>query len=334
MKRYQISLGICLVILIVVSIWWLTRSQRATGEPRSALEQPTGTTNIVMPQKQQPSLEARQQVVSAIESALNAPITFYGKVVDQNGEPVPFARAAYGLLDKFNESGTNGHVDADANGFFTIQGVRGAAIGVNVSKSGYYQIHKVSDQYFGYGGSGDSMSKPAPLPEKPAVFVLQKMGRAEALVHLTTRTFKVARNGTPIEVNLATGMVVPNGDLKIEAWTNDPSKNTPKRYDWNVRVSVPGGGLLKRENVFDFEAPVDGYKNAEEISMSATSERWRPEGEGDYFLKLADGRHARVMFKMIAQGDHFFRIESLLNPTPGSRNLEFDPAKVIKPTKQ
>ena len=331
MKKRKITFGIFFAVVIAVSIWWLTRSQRATGEPPSALEQPTGTTNIVMPQKQQPSLEARQQVVSAIESALNAPITFYGKVVDQNGEPVPFARAAYGLLDKFNESGTNGHVDADANGFFTIQGVRGAAIGVNVSKPGYYQIHKVSDQYFGYGGSGDSMSKPPPLPEKPAVFVLQKMGETEPLVRLE-KSARLAKNGIPTLLDLASGSVSSEGNLRIEAWTDEPERG--RKFDWRCRVTVPSGGLVERRDQFDFEAPEEGYVESVEITMRRDAEQWMSQQQRDFFLKLPDGHFARINFRMIAGGNHYFILESFLNPTPGSRNLEFDPAKVVKPAKQ
>jgi hypothetical protein len=63
--------------------------------------------------------------------------------------------------------------------------------------------------------------------------------------------------------------------------------------------------------------------------MLQTAEKWQPQVQREYFVKLNDGRFARIQLKMIAQGNHFFRLESYLNPS-GSRNLEFDPSNVVK----
>ena len=64
--------------------------------------------------------------------------------------------------------------------------------------------------------------------------------------------------------------------------------------------------------------------------MPKNAEKWQPQAERSYFLKLANGCYARIEFKMIAGGDHYFKIESYLNPS-GSRNLEYDPKKSITP---
>ena len=48
-----------------------------------------------------------------------------------------------------------------------------------------------------------------------------------------------------------------------------------------------------------------------------------------FFVRLADNRYARINFQMITGGDHFIVLESFLNPTPGNRNLEFDPQKAV-----
>jgi len=327
MKKILIAFGVCFAAFIVVLIWWFIRPPQVVGQSPSVPRQFGATTNAINLQKQQENLEARRQVVAVIESALNAPITFFGKVVDQNGDPVPFARAAYGLLDKFNESGSNGRVDADVNGFFTIQGVKGAAIGVNVSKSGYYQIHKVSDQYFSYGSGGDSMSKSPPLRDNPAVFVLQKMGETEPLVRIE-KSARLAKSGTPTVLDLASGSINSAGDLQIEAWTDEPEGG--RKFDWRCRVTVPNGGLVERKNQFDFEAPEDGYVKTVEITMRRDAEQWVSQQQRDFFVKLPDNHYARINFTMIAGGNHYFLLEGFLNPKPGSRNLEFDPAKVVK----
>ena len=326
MKKSRIVFGICFAVFIPTLIWWLIHPSQVAEQPLSIPRQSSAATNAIIPQKQQENLETRRQVVAAIESALNAPITFYGKVVDQNGSPVPFARAAYGLLDKFNESGSNGHVDADANGFFTIQGVRGAAIGVNVSKSGYYQIHKVSDQYFSYGSGGDSMSKPPPPRDNPAVFVLQKMGEPVSLIFVSSRQVDVPRAGQSVSINLA-GEQAVEGNLQMSSWIGDSNQ---RPFDWRYQLSIPGGGLIERKAQFDFEAPNANYQSTVEINMAADAEQWNNRLTKEYFAKLGDGRFARFSVRFYPGNRNFVVLESYLNPTPGSRNLEFDPAKVVK----
>jgi hypothetical protein len=115
-------------------------------------------------------------------------------------------------------------------------------------------------------------------------------------------------------------------------WTKEEAKNAQGRYEWKCRISVPGGGLIERKEQFDFEAPMEGYRAADEIVMPQAMEGWQKQARRDYFLKLVDNRYARISFTMRAGGDHFFTINSYLNPTPGSRNLEYDPSKAVSST--
>ena len=160
------------------------------------------------------------------------------------------------------------------------------------------------------------------------MFVLQKMGKTEPLIYVSSRTYRIPKDGTPVEVNLKAGQKSSQGDLRVEAWTED--KDIKRHYNWRCRVSVPNGGLVERKGQFDFEAPAEGYKSSDEIVMTQTAEEWQPQAKREYFVKLPDDKYGRLTFYMITQGDHFFEIESYLNPTPGSRNLEFDPAKAVK----
>jgi len=259
--------------------------------------------------------------VGQIVAMLNTPIEFYGKVVDQNGDPVPHARVEYSLLDKFNASGSGGETKADENGGIEIRGVRGAVLGVNVSKDGHYRIHKVSNQRFAYGRGPDSTTKPPPTKDNPAVFVLHKMGKTEPLVR-TEKSALIPKDGTPINVDLMTGRLSPNGNLRIEAWTEAPVEG--RKFTWRCRVTVPGGGLVERNGEFDFEAPEDGYEESVELGMTRDAEQWTSDQQRDYFVRLPDGRFARINFRMIAGGNHYFILDAFLNPKPGSRNLEYD----------
>jgi hypothetical protein len=116
----------------------------------------------------------------------------------------------------------------------------------------------------------------------------------------------------------------------VECWTNDQNKDAQGHYDWKCRISVPNGGLLEITEELSFEAPTEGYRSFDEINMPMNlSSGWQRDTEKRYFLKLADGNYARIKFKMVAHGNHFFRIESYLNPDK-SRNLEYDRSKEIE----
>lgn len=121
------------------------------------------------------------------------------------------------------------------------------------------------------------------------------------------------------------------GDLIVECWTDDQGKGRGKKYDWRCSITVPGGGLQASTNEFEFLAPLEGYKLQDEIIMPANMEvGWGRNAERKYLLKLGNGNYARIKFKMIAGGGHFFYIQSCMNPS-GSRNLEYDKAVQPKP---
>ena len=340
MKSSYIIIGgllLLLAILLGVRFWPTpTQNQRSNVETlaRSLIAQTAPSQSsqpvpiIAAISREHGEKQKRKIAIDNIVSALNASISFYGKVVDQNGEPVPDAEVIYNAADKFMASGSSYNGKSDVKGFFSITGIHGFRLSVAVRKEGYYFIYKKSNLDFAYGTGPDGVFLEPPTKDNPAVFVLKKMGESEALIKIENYV-RVQRNGSPTQINLQTGQSTGQGDLKVESWTED--KNTPQGqpYYWKCRVSIPGGGLVERNGQFDFEAPKEGYRAADEIVMLQTTKRWQSQARRDYFLKLADNRYARIEFEMIAGGDNFFSFTSYLNPKPGHRNLEYDPAKKI-----
>jgi len=263
----------------------------------------------------------------------SAPIDFWGKVVDQGGNPIPGTRICFYVDDNPDPYGKSKEFEtvSDAEGYFSLEGKRGAALAISlVAKEGWRVIKKPEGflRYWAKGTPGHGFSS----KENPELIVMRKKGEAANLIRLSRRQQKIEKDGTPVAVDLKTGKVADSGkgDLRVECWTDDQNKDEKKRYDWRCRISVPGGGLApwKGEEGFEFEAPANGYKESDEISMSKTAERWLSSVERKYFVKTADGKYARIIFGMFAGGYHFFVIEGYLNPS-GSRNLEYDEAKQI-----
>ena len=265
----------------------------------------------------------------------NTPIKFYGKVIDQHDNPVPYAEIKYNVADKFLAPGSKYESSTDKHGYFSIKRVRGAGIYIEVSKHGYYRTPATDGKIGSYASiryaeaMRDNKDLPIPTKDSPTVFTLRKMGETESLIYIERSSVRIPKDGTPVMINLRTGKATKSGsgELKVECWTEDQNKDEKRQYPWHCRVSVPGGGLVKREGEFNFEAPVEGYQPFDEIKPP--EERWASNAERQYFVKTADNRYARIEIRIRTGGDHFVVIQSYLNPQPGSRNLEYDPAKRI-----
>jgi hypothetical protein len=274
--------------------------------------------------------EQDKQDLANIAAAFSAPISLFGKVVDQNGVPVEGAKVFYSAaVEYFGKSSTYTGV-SDSSGSFSITGIKGAGVYVEVSKDGYDRIPDKSYANFGYGVPS---GRRPPSSSDPALFILRKKARADSLIAVDTDV-AIPKNGTPVDISLQTGKAVPRGrgDLTVELWANDQEKDNERRYDWGFRVSVPGGGIMKRDpESMEFEAPGDGYEGIVEHTTSRGLTRWRDRFDDEYFVKLGNGTFARMHFRITTGGGHFASITSYLNPTPGSRNLEFDPNKQIAP---
>jgi len=270
--------------------------------------------------------ERHQKTVERILGILATPITFYGKVIDQNGDPVPSANVRYGSIDRFDAEGSHYDDKSDAQGNFSVSGIKGAVLTVGVWKEGYYVIDDKSTGAFAYGIGPDSTRKEPPTKDRPAVFVLQKMGVTEPLVRVSSRQINIPATGQPISIDLTTGRT-GRGNVQLESWIGDSSQ---RRFDWRYRLSVPGGGLIERQGQFEFEAPVEGYQASIETSMAASADKWSSDVNKSYFARLADGRYARFSINFYPGKRNFVVLESYVNPTPGDRNVEFDPKKEIK----
>jgi len=338
MTRRKIIVSLSVVLLVFALFWLFRSSSPAKPDATSATAQTHGAQ---APSPPIAEAERFKETSALVDTIFSAPIEFYGRVIDQNSDPVPYANVGYTAADRFNESGSNYTGQADAEGYFQIKGIQGAGLSVAVRKDGYYFVDETIDQSvpssaatFAYGMGPDSYRRPAPTKETPAVFVLQKMGKAEPLVYAGTRYYKVSKDGQPLEVKLETGGQVPvgQGNIRFERWANDSEKNQRGRFDWRLRITVTGGGLIEREGEFQFEAPSNGYQESIEINMpTSLGDKWSYAAKQSFFVKTSDDHYARL--HVTIQAGHNTTplvVDTFLNPTPGDRNLEFDPVKVVE----
>ncbi|MBX7157164.1 MAG: carboxypeptidase-like regulatory domain-containing protein [Verrucomicrobiae bacterium] len=269
--------------------------------------------------------------------AIKTPIYFWGKAVDEQGNPIADAKVRFGILSKLSlRSQEERFTKTDKDGLFSLTDAKGASLSIDVSKEGYYQI-KESNGKIDYCTPPTTKDRPIPTPDNPSIFILKKKGIAEPLLESGLNK-DLPTNGTPVEINLRNikGIVKDSPDLIIQCWINGSiyDSNGNFGFPWKARLTMPGGGLIERKNEFDFVAPETGYQSVIDFEHQyppTGTNRYTRSINKDYFLKLPDGKYARAEIDIEVGPENYILTKSLLNPS-GSRNLEYDETKIIRPS--
>jgi hypothetical protein len=347
MKKLLIIVG---VIFIAVAIWLVRRAAKqaqnltplspvATAGQSSSMEKAAPTAPNASPALPVESLsgtyprweggrstnlnDPRWEIYKQRQKSDRAwqgkmPIEFYGKVVDENNQPVGDATAKFSWTDLSDAGSTQSETQSDLNGRFSLNGVRGKFLSVSVEKVGYYSSK--SDSFgFEYALFSDTNFY-QPDSSNPVVFHLRKMGTAEPLIYREQ------------EVKIAVGSqasVVLNQQAQLQI--NLLVNSKPIEKTWSASVTVNGGGLQPALDEFPFEAPTEGYQNSLTLdSQTPKPPTWVNLYEGGAFYIMAGQNFGRIELEMIP-GKDWLRVKSWINPNPSSRNLEFDPTQAIKP---
>ncbi|MDQ6989100.1 MAG: carboxypeptidase-like regulatory domain-containing protein, partial [Mariprofundaceae bacterium] len=137
-------------------------------------------------------------------SASNSNIYFYGRVVDQHGEPVSNAlvKTEVGAWRILDANSTYYHYKTDEQGFFSIEGMGGSSLSVRIIEKEGYDI-KGGESFYGYKNSKADSS---PLwgetsEEKPWIFHAWKKTESEPLYSGKYKQ-KLQRQGVFEEINI------------------------------------------------------------------------------------------------------------------------------------
>jgi hypothetical protein len=174
------------------------------------------------------------------------PVLFFGKVLDDKGNPIASANVDASFADSPFSGDTEEKLETDSRGRFWTWG-HGLGVVIDVSKSGYYILHD-SGGVFDYCYLGHPTNRHT-NPFNPAVFVLRRMGVCEPLMERSMggRFAKFGANGSPISLDLSEGRAyrISSEDIRIQAWIYDENviPNSHEHYDWRVVITVPGTGL-------------------------------------------------------------------------------------------
>jgi len=339
MSKRNLALVLSAIMVVALAVCWLwlgfpspshvqqtpvaTEANMARPTFPQANASPGATTSRQMPGgPAEPSdprwkeRQAKRQIDPEYEWKM--PINFFGRVVDENEQPVPSAKVELSWTDLSQAGSSQAQTTTDAQGSFSLVNRTGRHLEVRVSKNGYY-TPKRQQMSFDYAGFWEA-NYHEPDPHSPVLFHLRKKTQGEALRSGEFRP-TIPPDGTPVRFDLLNGgRVSPDGELEIAAVTNT-EQYPPRIFNWRATISVPGGGLIEHNSEFPFEAPEAGYQPIVEFDMPTNAPDWKRLIEKSYFIKFGSPpRYGRIQVGLNGASQKA-SVLYWVNPT-GSRNLE------------
>jgi hypothetical protein len=264
------------------------------------------------------------------------PIQFYGKVIDQNGNPIPDVKVALSIkllkvpkpeaipADLFDGYS----LTTDADGLFSLTDAKGELLTVDsLQKDGYEAAHTNINRGYWYWASPGA--EYVPNSSQPETFQMWKETGAEKLIASSFGT-GLRTNGTPIYYDLFTGSNSPSrGDLKIWLDRNPQEiKWGQRNYDWSITIEATSGGILASDDAQMYLAPEDGYQPQLVINMPANAPGWTNQMNAQFYFRIRGGKdYGRAQVQFMVGSDRQitpFSMTTNVNPS-GSRNLEPPP---------
>lgn len=167
--------------------------------------------------------------------------------------------------------------------------------------------------------------QPAPVKPDPTTPTIMT---PKPLISIAGKQSLIAKDGTPLNIELSPGN--PSSAVSLQMWTDDQAPNAQGQYNWHFRMTAAAGGVTERLDPSIYEAPTGGYAPVFDYAMdpNQVGDAWKYGVGKSFFVRLNDGTHGLLQVQLVAAGAHFVMVQSSLNPSPGSRNLQPPPSPV------
>jgi hypothetical protein len=265
-----------------------------------------------------------EQRQAAVQNVLerNKAISFWGQVLDQNGQPISDVLITiqvrhwhYNPPADLDSDFAKHDLTTDTDGKFEITGVNGDVLELEgMTKEGYRLSPKTPHSL---GTSGGSL-------EKPVIFKMWKESANEPLIS-GNHVFGIDL-GKSYTLDLIQGEKFAGetfGDLRVLI-TRLSEVKPREKYSWSFSIEAIDGGLLESDDEFMYLAPESGYEPKIERQFDPADSDWQREVSQQFFIRTRNGQvYGRVQATIYSDYNIHSAIELnyAINPN-GSRNLQ------------
>ena len=265
-------------------------------------------------------------------------IQFFGKAVDQNGQPVSSADVFGSIIVKNGTTQAVKKVQAatDAQGLFQFMNETGRDLAIVVRKSGYAM--STTNTVFIFSFIWPASQRHHPDSKNPVIFKMWKLQGAEPLVKID-QTYRVGSGEVPVFIDLVAGKQSPGGgDIKIGVQRPSGIVSERNPQDWSLMIEAMDGGLIEtslEESRTTYAAPDDAYVPSHVVKMVFQERTWSGSVQRHFFLKSRNGQvYGKLSLSVrINQNPEDLMVIKLggIANAHRSRNWEEDPDKIRPP---
>jgi hypothetical protein len=345
--KNKLAIFLSIIALLVIALFWRQMENRTTPTAHFPVSNALATKNVtsastelqqatihsntfqIAEQTQQDSTTIAEEKARVILKSRNLPIDFWGKVIDQDGMPLPSVKVEsrirhWDFAAKINPNGTmiKKETTTGADGQFHISGDSGDNLEIKVVKAGY-ALEPNMKLDFGYG-TADRFNA---TQENPMVFKMWKTNIHEQLIVGNNR-FHIATDGRTYIINLTKGTIAESGegDIKVSLTysaqiTDDQSNN------WLFEMNAVNAGIVEETDSHSsmYAAPEDNYTPTFQFNQRIRNGQRGSTGERRFYIRLKNGQeYGRITIEVFAPYNDkipgLVDIQYAINPT-GSRIL-------------
>jgi len=261
---------------------------------------------------------------------VKVPLEFYGKVLDQHDQPVVGAKIEIRLNVADDQGSKERDLVSHIDGTFSLVGIRGKYVFVDVyAPNGYTCGEQGNRGSYNYAIPGE-FNFHIPDPKQPVIFRIWKYDKPEP-IHRWTLGSKVITDGTVGWFDLKSGKVGVGG-LGVSVVDHDTGDTKVVHVTYKL-LCGEGCGVIETKDDPMFIAPDSGYQNEiiHELHWKQGEITRIEAGKFRFYYRGDDGKYAAVTAEIRFNTQKFCDVSLFIYQNPsGSRNLEFDPALVIK----
>jgi len=248
-------------------------------------------------------------------------IIFYGKVIDQFGDPVSGAKITYvGQGVEYARGSGTQYTKTDDQGMFFTNDMQGVAFVVEkIEKDGYqFSLRERFLNNYGHARDGQFWEDYS-TQDKPFVFNAWKVAGARYPNVSRARGNYGFKPGKTYSMDFSSSnkkKVKKEGKLNLDLQVlfNHTEEG------WSLSLYVPNGGLIETDGLYMNEAPVSGYQRKFEFSGTGKKEIFV---EKKYYIHSRGRLYGRlkVRIRPYTNRGSGITVEHVMN-LDGGRNLE------------
>jgi len=329
------------LLLIIVGVLWVFLKGGKSGEAnnnqtnfKTDRPDPNGLNPANI--EGEPKMDLMERMAQKLKDTnVNAPIDFWGKVQDTEGNSIAGAEVKVSI-SKFSSwyedvsTRSRFTVLSDTEGKFQVLGKNGYSIRLNVEKDGYAPHHSPekrrnhASEDLTYFGEDQNLPNKRPTSRQPIVFILRKKNPIANLSHAVKKDTPIVTDGTPRQIELKLDQQ-SSVILEVQCWSSCPVPFTYNKYDWNAEIKVIGAQLQPITNNHAVTAPTQGYESIFRVEMPSdvTSYTWKAANiqQRNFWLKFENGSYAKAKIEVNTGRKHEVDADIWYN-LDGTNNFE------------